>query len=146
MCGLDRAGPGLTQRWFRLVIAPRPGVSEPQRRQYPETGGLRPAVVGGDPDTYIVRTALGVFDEYIEIPVVVKDSGIQQLVLEIFARQPPVRFHQVTVRKLPLRVLVQILHVRVRRRAVDVEVVFLYVLAVVPLAVGEPEQALLQDG
>ena len=53
---------------------------------------------------------------------------------------------QVPVGILPLRVLVQILHVRVRRRAVDVEVVLLDVLAVVALAVGQPEQALLQDG
>ena len=44
-----------------------------------------------------------------------------------------------------LRVLVQILHVRVRRRAVEVEVVLLDVLAVVALAVGQPEQPLLED-
>ena len=42
-------------------------------------------------------------------------------------------------------ILVQILHVGVRRRAVDVEVVLLDVLAVVALAVGEPEQPLFQD-
>jgi hypothetical protein len=44
-----------------------------------------------------------------------------------------------------LRVLVQILHVRMRRRRVEVEVVFLDVLAVVPLAVGQPEEPLLED-
>src|SRR6185369_9815570 len=44
-----------------------------------------------------------------------------------------------------LRVLVEIPHVRVRRRAVEVEVVLLDVLAMVPLTVGEAEQSLLQD-
>ena len=44
-----------------------------------------------------------------------------------------------------LRVLVQVLHVRVRRRAVEVEVVLLDVLAVVALAVGQPEGTLLED-
>ena len=44
-----------------------------------------------------------------------------------------------------LRILVEILHVGMRRRAVEVEVVFLHVLAVVALAVGQPEQALLED-
>ena len=58
----------------------------------------------------------------------------------------PVRLDQVRVGILALRVLVEVLHVRVRRRAVEVEVVLLDVLAVVALAVGQSEQALLQDG
>ena len=44
-----------------------------------------------------------------------------------------------------LRVLVEVLHVRVRRRGVEVEVVLLDVLAVVALAVGQAEQPLLED-
>src|SRR4029079_1961027 len=43
-------------------------------------------------------------------------------------------------------ILVQKLHVRVGRGAIEVEVVFLDVLAVVSLAVREPEQPFLQDG
>src|SRR6185503_15534026 len=53
---------------------------------------------------------------------------------------------QILVREGALRVLVETLHVRVRRRRIEVVVVLLDVLAVVPLAVGEPEQALLEDG
>ena len=53
---------------------------------------------------------------------------------------------QVAIGILRLRVLVQVLHVRVRRRAIDVKVVLLDVLAVIALAVGQPEQALFQDG
>ncbi len=53
---------------------------------------------------------------------------------------------EVPVGELALRVLVEVLHVRVGRRRVDVEVVLLHVLAVVPLAVGEAERALLEDG
>src|SRR5262249_15041280 len=44
-----------------------------------------------------------------------------------------------------LRVLVEPLHVGVGRRGVEVEVVFLHVLAVVALDAGEAEQPLLQD-
>ena len=47
---------------------------------------------------------------------------------------------------LPLRVLVEVLHVGVGRRGVEVEVVLLDVLAVVALAVGQAEQPFLQDG
>ena len=93
----------------------------------------------------VFRALLGVLDENIEVPVVVEDARIQQFVLELLARPPPVGLHQVAIRKLPLRILVQVLHVRVRRRAVEVEVVLLHILAMVALAVGQPEQALLQN-
>src|SRR5262249_34897115 len=44
-----------------------------------------------------------------------------------------------------VRILVEVLHVRMGRRAVEVEVVLLHVLAVIAFAVGQPEEALLQD-
>src|SRR5207245_1806458 len=40
----------------------------------------------------------------------------------------------------------QVLHVRVRGRAVEVEIVLLDILPVVAFAVGQPEQSLLEDG
>src|SRR5207249_11315548 len=42
-------------------------------------------------------------------------------------------------------VLGEVLQVRVRRRAVAVEVILLAVLAVVPLGIGQREQAFLED-
>ena len=52
---------------------------------------------------------------------------------------------QVHVGEGGLRILVQVPHVRMRRRAVEVEVVLLDVLAVVALTVGQAEEALLED-
>jgi len=43
------------------------------------------------------------------------------------------------------RYLVEVLHIGMGRRAVQVEVVLLDVLAVIPLGVGQPEQPLLED-
>ena len=143
--GLNDARPRFAQRRLAIVLAPRPGVAEPQRRQDAQPGRFRPAIVHGDPDEHVFRALLGVFDEHVEVAVVVEDAGVEQLVLELLPRSSPVRLDQVPVGKLALRVLVEVLHVRVRRRAVEVEVVLLHVLAVVALAVGEPEQALLQD-
>ena len=143
--GLNDARPHLAQRRLRLVLAPRPGVAEPERRQDTKPGRFRPAIVHGDADEDVFRALLRVLHEHVEIPVVVEDAGIEQLVLELFPRSSPVGLDQVPVGILPLRVLVEILHVRVGGRAVDVEVVLLDVLAVVRLAVGEPEQALFQD-
>src|SRR5262249_31451410 len=50
------------------------------------------------------------------------------------------------VRVRSLRVLVQVLHVGVGRRVVEVEIVLLDILAVVALAAGQAEQAFLEDG
>ena len=101
--------------------------------------------MNGDPHEDVFRALLRVFHEHVKIPVVAEHAGIEQLVLEFFPRSPSVGVDQVAIGIFPLRVLVEIFHVRVRRRAVDVEVVFLDVLAVVRFAVGEPEQTLLED-
>ena len=137
---------GFAQDRLRVVVAPRPRIPEPQRRQDVQPGGLGASVVDRHPDQDVVRTRLGVFHEHVEVAVVVEDPRVDQLVLEVLPRAPPIRLHEVTVGELPLRVLVEVLHVRVGRRRVDVEVVLLDVLAVVPLAVGQPEHPLLQDG
>ena len=116
-----------------------------KRRQHVEPRRLGPAVVDGDAHEDVAWPGFGVLHEHVEVAVLVEGAGVDQLVLEVLARAPAVGLEQVAVRELALRVLVQELHVRVRRRRVDVEVVLLDVLAVVALAVGEPEETFLQD-
>jgi hypothetical protein len=48
-----------------------------------EPGGLGPAIVDGDADQDVVRTFLGVLEEHVEVPVVVEDARVEQLVLEL---------------------------------------------------------------
>ena len=107
--------------------------------------GFRAAIVDRDFDQHVFRIGLGVFHKNIEVAVIVEDAGVEQFVLHLFARAPLVGFHQVAIGIFPLRIFVQILHVGMRRRAVDIKVVFLYVFAVVALAVGQAEQAFFQD-
>src|SRR5262245_5434488 len=57
-----------------------------------------------------------------------------------------VGFDEVSVRVGRLGIFVEILHVRVGRRRVEVEVVFLHILAVVRLAIVEAEKSLFEDG
>src|SRR5207302_10740742 len=73
-------------------------------------------------------------------------ARVEQLVLRLPAVAPCVFLEQLRVRIRALRILVEVPHVRVRGRAVEVEVVFLDVLAVVALMAREPEQALLEGG
>src|SRR5437660_1577542 len=65
--------------------------------------------------------------------------------LEACARSAPIRLYQIPIWKCLLGILVQILHVRVGGSAVEVKVVFLYILAVIALAVGDSKQTFLQD-
>ncbi len=105
----------------------------------------RPSVVSRDFDQQILWPRLGVVDEQVEVLVVAEDAGVDELVLEIVARATGVGLDQLAVRECQLGVLVEVPHVGMCRRAVEVEVVLLDVLAVVPLRVGEAEQAFLED-
>ena len=108
-------------------------------------GRFGTAVVNADLNQDVVRRLFGILHEHIEIAILVKHAGIDQFVLELVAAPPPARFHKIRVRKCRLRILVEVLHVRVRRRAVEIEVVLLDVFAMIALAVREPEQALLEN-
>lgn len=54
--------------------------------------------------------------------------------------------HQARIRIGWLRMQVEVLHVRVGRRAVEVKAVILDVLAVIPFAVAQAEEAILENG
>ena len=110
-----------------------------------QLGLLRSPIGGRDLHQDVLGARLGVFHEDVEVAVLLEDPGVEELVLHLVAAAPPVRLHQVGVGIGRLRVLVEKLHVRVGRRAVEVEVVLLDVLAVVAFAVREPEEPLLQD-
>jgi len=142
---------GVTQRPSRRLAqlrsdaasTPRPGVAEPQGGQEVEPGRLRAAVVDGDR----IRTSSAPPSRTRGRR---RSSGpprrpVSSSSYSSSARDRARWSRPVAVRELPLRVLVEVLHVGVGRRRVEVEVVLLDVLAVVPLAVGEAEQALLED-
>ncbi len=104
-----------------------------------------PRLNARDPDQDVVGRRLRVFDEDVEVAVIVEDAGVEQLVLGVRARAPLVLGHEIRVRKRPLRILVQVFHVRVAGKVVEVEVVFLDVLAVIALVAGQPEHPLLEE-
>ncbi len=93
----------------------------------------------------LVVGPLRVLHDHVEIPVLVEDAGIEELVLHLQLAAMPVGDDQILVGVRALWILVEALHIRVRRRAVEVEPVLLDVLAVVALTVGEAEHALLED-
>ncbi len=56
--------------------------------------GIGPSIGDADLDQKIVRGGLRIFDEDIEIAVLIEDSRIEQLVFEILAGPLPVYFEQ----------------------------------------------------
>ena len=119
------------------VAARRPGpeITEPERRQDVDLSRLGAAIVDGDLDEDVLRRFLGILDEHVEVAALIEDPGIEQLILEVLLAPVPVGLDEISIGECGLWILIQIPHVRVRRRAVQVEVVFLDVLAVVALAV-----------
>src|SRR5271156_950841 len=132
--------------WFRSrPRGPRPSVSKPQMRKNMQDRILGAAIESLDAYTDVLGVGFGILDEDIEIPVVVENAGIEQLEFRPLSRSPAVFFHQMGVRKLSLRVFVKHTHVTVRRRVVEVEIIFFHVLAVIAFRRTEPEHSFFQD-
>ena len=125
---------------------PRPLIAKPERRQDVQLGRFRAAIVDRDLNQNVFGRLLGILDEHVEVAVLVEHARVEQLVLEFVAAAAAAGLHQVGIRESRLRILVEVLHVRVRRRRVEVEVVLLDVLAVIALAVGQPNRRSLRIG
>ena len=92
--------------------------------------------MNGDLYEHILRRRFGVFHEHVKVPVVVKHARIEQLIFRIASATITVRIDQIGVWISCLRIFVEVLHVRVGWRRIEIEIVFLYILAVIPLAIG----------
>src|SRR5262249_41998604 len=80
-----------------------------------------------------------------EVTVIVENARVKQLELGSVLAAAAILRDEPVVGKFPLRILVEHFQVGVRRRGVEVVVQFLDILAVVGLAVGQAEEALLED-
>ena len=123
-----------------------PAVTEPDRRKQVEHRPFGTAVGDRDPAQDVLGGSLRVFDGHVEVAVALEDTGIEQLVFRVGSGAASVLGDEVGVRECALRILVQEFHVRVRGRAVEIEVVLLDVLAVVAFGSCESEETFFQNG
>ena len=88
---------------FRLALVetPGPGVAKPDGGQQMKRRRVRAAIDRLDADQDVVRSGLGVFDEDIEVAVVVEDTGVDQLELEIALAAPAILLEQAARREIP---------------------------------------------
>ena len=106
---------------------------------------LRAAIEGLNPDADVFFGCLRILDDHIEVAVVVENAGVEKLELRPATRSPPVLLHKPSVRKFPLRILVQHLHVAVCGRAVQVEVILFDILAMIAFAAVQAEEPFFKD-
>src|SRR5208282_5504907 len=99
-------------------------------RQDVQACGLRSPVEGLEPNADVLRRILGILDEDIEIAVLIEYPSVQQLILAL-SLSAPVFFHQLTVRILALRILIEHPHVTMGRNIIEIEPILLNVLAAI---------------
>lgn len=85
-------------------------------------------------------------DEYVPVSVLVKAVCVQDLELGNISPAVHILLHKIFVRITLLRVLVEKLHVRVRRRRIQVVIEFLDIFAVITLVASYAEEAFLENG
>ena len=93
------------------AFAEGPDIAEPELRQHVNRRGVGPPIVYRDLQQDVVRCRFRVLHHDIEIPIVVEDAGVQQLVLRLIRSPMAVLLHQLGVGVGTLRVLVQQLQV-----------------------------------
>ena len=119
-------------------------------RQQVQLGGGGTAIEGFNADADVFGVGFSILHENVPVAVVVEDTGVEEFVFRAYLSKigtvAPVLLNQIGVRIFGLRILVQHAHVAVRGRAVEVEPVFLNILAVDTLVAGKAEHALFEDG
>src|SRR5215470_5930367 len=111
-----------------------------------ERSWLRPTIVRSNSNENVFVFRLCVFNKNVEVAILVEDSCIEEFELGLRAATALVFIHKPAVRKFGLRIFVQRFHVAMSRRGIEVEVILLYVFAVIAFVACKPKNALLQDG
>src|SRR5256885_3242707 len=107
--------------------------------------GFRSAVRGSNADEQIVRGDLAVLHYYVEVAALIEDTGIEQFEFRIQSRALCVLLNQALVGKSALRILIEVLHVRVRRSIVQIVVALFYIFTMISLRTGKAKEPFLQD-
>ena len=107
--------------------------------------GLRSTIVRCDADQDVFSGSLRIFDKHIEIPVLFEHAGIEQFEFPRFPAPGAILPHQPFIWISGVRIFIQILHVGVRWRAVEIVVALLHILAVVAFIASESEQPFFKD-
>src|SRR4051812_40582940 len=130
----------------RIFASPRPGIAKPNSGQESQVCRFRPTVENRNLYQNVFDISLGILDLHIKVAVLLEYSSIQQLIFWLMFIHAAILRNQHVVRKRRMRILVQILHIRMGWRAVEIEEILLFIFAVITFVAVESKNALLQDG
>src|SRR5262249_18100887 len=136
---------GVQRGLYFLVPCPAPGVAKPHCRQQVDGSWIGTAISGSDADKQIIRCDLAVFNHNIEVAIVIEDAGVEQFKLRILTGTSRVLLYKPLVREGSLRILVEILHVGVGRRVIEVVVALLHIFSMIALRTSEAEEPFFQN-
>ncbi len=66
-----------------MVIAPGPGIAEPERGEQVQRSPFRPPVGGAETNEDILRIDLGVLDRDVEVAIFRKNARVDQFILRL---------------------------------------------------------------
>ncbi len=124
---------------------PGPSVAKEQLRQDVQDRGLRATIGDRQPNQHIIGRRFGILGHHVEVSRIVKGRCVGQFVFGFGAIATATDVDQLLVGIATLRVLVQRLHVAVRRRAIEIVVALFDVFAVIAFGSGDAEQSFFQD-
>src|SRR5277367_805036 len=134
----------LFKNWLRCVCPPGPCITKPECWQDLQRSCFRSSIAHSDPDQNVLWRLLRILHKYVEVAIGIEDAGVQKFIFRVAAIAAFTGLDQVTIGKRRLRIFVQILHVRMSRRAIQVEVILFDILTVVAFAVCQSKQALFE--
>jgi len=108
-------------------------------------GRFRATIGNRDSDHDLFRGFLGILYIHIKVTVIIENTRVDQLVLELIVGATPIGCYQISVRIFSLRIFIEPLHVGMRGSRIEIKVVLLDILAVVSLAVGESKEPLFNN-
>src|SRR5258708_16083323 len=110
-----------------------PGVTKPECREGVQVSGFRSAVVRSNTDENIFCIRFGVFDEYIEVTVLIEDACIKQFIFWRTLAALTICLHQIRIWERALWIFINHLHITMRRRGTKVKIIFFHILPMIPL-------------
>src|SRR5271168_993645 len=125
----------LSDAWFVLRGFYGPGIAKPEMWKQRERRRLLTAVADVDADQKIFWRRLGILHFDIKVCVVSEDAGVHQFIFQIGSRPAAVGLHEIVIRVCSLRILIQVLHIGMRRSVIDIKVIFFYVFSVIAFGV-----------
>src|SRR5277367_1562223 len=140
----ERASRNETRLW--LVRFPAPGISKGQLRQQVQRRGGIAAIVRGNPHQHIIDSRLSVFDEHVEISILIEYPGVEQFVFRGIDSVLSILGAELRIGISRLRILVKHFQVRMRGGCIQVVVELFDVLTVIAFTVGQTEQTLFENG